>query len=102
MTSISKSARDIAAYRTLENGQLSARIQAVRERLGPRLLILGHHYQQDEVIGHSDLRGDSYQLSKMAAEGLPAISPQIPKGFMDLSWRNPIVYKKHPLCQQCS
>ncbi len=69
-TSISKPARDIAAYRTLENGQLSARIQAVRERLGPQLLILGHHYQQDEVIGHSDLRGDSYQLSKMAAENV--------------------------------
>src|SRR5947199_6481751 len=35
--------------------------------MGPRLLILGHHYQQDEVISHSDLRGDSYQLSQMAA-----------------------------------
>ena len=33
-----------------------------------RLLILGHHYQQDEVIAMSDLRGDSYQLSKMAAD----------------------------------
>ncbi len=30
--------------------------------------MLGHHYQQDEVIALSDLRGDSYQLSKMAAE----------------------------------
>jgi quinolinate synthase len=30
-------------------------------------LILGHHYQQDEVIAHSDLRGDSYQLSQLAA-----------------------------------
>ncbi len=35
--------------------------------MGPRLLILGHHYQQDEVIALSDLRGDSYQLSQMAA-----------------------------------
>src|SRR5262245_66584171 len=35
--------------------------------MGPRLLILGHHYQQDEVIAHSDLRGDSYQLSQLAA-----------------------------------
>ena len=32
-----------------------------------KLLILGHHYQQDEVIALSDLRGDSYQLSQMAA-----------------------------------
>ena len=31
--------------------------------MGRRLLILGHHYQQDEVIALSDLRGDSYQLS---------------------------------------
>ncbi len=36
--------------------------------LTARLLILGHHYQQDEVIALSDLQGDSYQLSKMAAE----------------------------------
>jgi len=36
--------------------------------MGNRLLILGHHYQQDEVIEHSDLRGDSYQLSRMAAD----------------------------------
>jgi hypothetical protein len=48
-------------------GQLSQRIEAVRRELGPRLLILGHHYQQDEVIAHSDLRGDSYQLSELAA-----------------------------------
>jgi len=36
--------------------------------LGDSLLILGHHYQQDEVIEHTDLRGDSYQLSEMAAK----------------------------------
>ncbi len=67
-THASKSVLELSSYRTLENDQLSARIQAVRERLGASLLILGHHYQQDEVIAHSDLRGDSYQLSKMAAE----------------------------------
>ncbi len=32
------------------------------------MIVLGHHYQQDEVIAMSDLRGDSYQLSKMAAD----------------------------------
>ena len=58
---------DLAPYKSLENHQLSERIEAVRERLGSKLLILGHHYQQDEVIAHSDLRGDSYQLSQMAA-----------------------------------
>jgi quinolinate synthase len=59
---------DVAPYRSLENDALSERIAGVRRRLGSQLLILGHHYQQDEVIAHSDLRGDSYQLSKMAAE----------------------------------
>ncbi len=54
-------------YRSLPNDELIARIQGVRDRLGPRLLILGHHYQQDEVISLSNLRGDSYQLSQMAA-----------------------------------
>ncbi len=55
-------------YKSLDNQTLTARIQAIRDRLGPELLILGHHYQQDEVIALSDLRGDSYQLSKLAAE----------------------------------
>jgi quinolinate synthase len=36
--------------------------------MGPRLVILGHHYQQDGVIAHADLQGDSYQLSRSAAE----------------------------------
>ena len=58
---------ELAPYKSLENHQLSERIEAVRRQLGPKLLILGHHYQQDEVIAHSDLRGDSYQLSQMAA-----------------------------------
>ena len=36
--------------------------------MGDSLLILGHHYQQDEVIRFADLRGDSYKLSQLAAE----------------------------------
>ncbi len=59
---------DLQPYKSLENDTLAARIQAVRNEMGPRLLILGHHYQQDEVIALADLRGDSYQLSQMAAE----------------------------------
>lgn len=57
----------LAAYKSLSNDQLRERIQRVRKQLGSELLILGHHYQQDEVIELSDLRGDSYELSKMAA-----------------------------------
>jgi quinolinate synthase len=57
----------LAPYKSLDNASLRDRIQAVRDSMGKRLLILGHHYQQDEVIELSDLRGDSYQLSQMAA-----------------------------------
>jgi quinolinate synthase len=57
----------LANYKTLSNQELAARITAARKQLGKKLLILGHHYQQDEVIEHADLRGDSYQLSQLAA-----------------------------------
>lgn len=59
---------DVKPYKSLSNDELQSRIETVRNHLGPELLILGHHYQQDEVIAHSDLRGDSYQLSQMAAQ----------------------------------
>ena len=61
-------AAPLAAYRGLEDAVLADRIEAVRRQMGPRLVILGHHYQQDGVIAHADLQGDSYQLSKSAAE----------------------------------
>lgn len=57
----------LSDYKPLGNAELAERIRAGRETLGKRLLILGHHYQQDEVIEHADLRGDSYQLSQLAA-----------------------------------
>ncbi|MFM9057667.1 MAG: quinolinate synthase NadA [Planctomycetaceae bacterium] len=56
------------AYRGLDDAVLAGRIEAVRRRMGRRLVILGHHYQQDGVIAHADFQGDSYQLSKSAAE----------------------------------
>jgi len=55
-------------YKSLENKELTARIQAIKRQFGSQLLILGHHYQQDEVIALADLRGDSYGLSQHAAE----------------------------------
>ena len=45
-----------------------ARIRALKRKLGTRLTILGHHYQRDEVIQFADFQGDSYGLSKQAAE----------------------------------
>ncbi len=58
---------DLEPYKSLDNDVLRERIEAVRAEMGSRLLILGHHYQQDEVIARSDLRGDSYKLSALAA-----------------------------------
>ena len=55
-------------YRPLSDAELAARIEGVRQRMGRRLVILGHHYQQDGVIAHADFQGDSYQLSRSAAE----------------------------------
>ena len=49
-------------------GELAARVSAVRSRLGKRLLILGHHYQREEVIQFVDVRGDSLGLSRYAAD----------------------------------
>lgn len=43
------------------------RIRAARARLGTQLLILGHHYQRDEVIQFADRTGDSFDLSRFAA-----------------------------------
>ncbi|QEH37099.1 Quinolinate synthase A [Aquisphaera giovannonii] len=54
-------------YRNLADGDLEERIRAAKETLGDSLLILGHHYQQDQVIQFADLRGDSLRLSQLAA-----------------------------------
>jgi quinolinate synthase len=58
---------DISEYQTLEPAELARRVRLAKAELGPRLLILGHHYQRDEVLEHADLRGDSYGLSAAAA-----------------------------------
>jgi len=58
---------ELSPYKSLDNESLIQRIHAVRARMGKQLLILGHHYQQDEVIALSDLQGDSYRLSELAA-----------------------------------
>jgi quinolinate synthase len=47
---------------------MDARIAAAREKLGKDVVLLGHHYQRDEVIRFADFTGDSYKLSKVAAE----------------------------------
>ena len=47
--------------------EVQERIAAAKRTLGDRLVILGHHYQRDEVIRHADFTGDSFKLAQHAA-----------------------------------
>ncbi len=64
---MSASALAIQAYTEIDDLTCEQRIQAAREQLGERLVILGHHYQRDEVFRHTDFSGDSLKLSRQAA-----------------------------------
>src|SRR3954465_4988360 len=55
------------AYTTMTPADLAAAITLRRGELGKQLVILGHHYQTDEVIQHADYTGDSLKLSQIAA-----------------------------------
>jgi len=55
-------------YLALPDHTMDARIAEARARLGRTTLLLGHHYQRDEVIRFADATGDSYKLSKIATE----------------------------------
>jgi quinolinate synthase len=55
-------------YLAIAPDQLHAQIEARRRELGSNLVILGHHYQTDEVIRHADFTGDSLKLSQLAAQ----------------------------------
>ena len=55
------------AYFKMPADERDGRIWQLRHRLGNRLVILGHHYQRDEVIQFAEFRGDSFKLSQLAA-----------------------------------
>lgn len=61
------SAIEIQQFIQLDEKELDTRISAAKQKLGDRLVILGHHYQREEVFRHADFSGDSLKLSREAA-----------------------------------
>ncbi|HZS78421.1 MAG TPA: quinolinate synthase NadA [Ktedonobacteraceae bacterium] len=56
-----------AFYAEMSGEELDRRISAAKAALGEQLVILGHHYQRDEIIRYADYRGDSFKLAQLAA-----------------------------------
>lgn len=54
--------------------QLLTRAATARQQLGNKAMVLGHHYQRDEVIAFADIRGDSFKLAQAAADNSGAES----------------------------
>ena len=55
------------SYVKMTPEELDDRIAEARAKLGQRVIVLGHHYQRDEIIKYADVRGDSFKLSQHAA-----------------------------------
>jgi quinolinate synthase len=68
MSAVLEAIRPIEDYLVLSDEEIAERIQSAKNKLGKRVVLLGHHYQRDDVIAHCDLFGDSYQLSVMASQ----------------------------------
>jgi len=68
MSAVLEKPQIIEDYLAMPDAEVDERIETAREELGGRVVILGHHYQRDDVIKHADLTGDSYQLSVMASQ----------------------------------
>jgi quinolinate synthase len=56
------------SYTKLDADALAERVRDHKRRIGSKLVILGHHYQQDDVIQFADFTGDSLKLSQIAAD----------------------------------
>jgi quinolinate synthase len=60
--------RTIQDYSLLDDSECDQRIIEAKKKLGDRCVILGHHYQRNEVFKHADFSGDSLKLSRHAAD----------------------------------
>ena len=56
------------AYMSLEADEIIERIRVARERVGTRCVVLGHHYQREDIIQFADMKGDSFKLAQWAAQ----------------------------------
>lgn len=68
MSAVLEAVRPIEEYLVMPDAEIAERIEDARKELGEKVIILGHHYQREDVIAHADLTGDSYQLSVMASQ----------------------------------
>ena len=57
-----------AEYWDLDAKTLVERVRVARQKLGTRLIVLGHHYQREDIIQFADIRGDSFKLAQWAAQ----------------------------------
>ncbi len=55
-------------YKKLTSSELVSRIHSAKKKLGNSVVILGHHYQRDEIVMHADYRGDSLKLAQLASQ----------------------------------
>ena len=68
MSAVLEAPRELEDFLVMSDEEIATGIEDARKELGKRVVILGHHYQRDDVIRHADLTGDSYQLSVMASK----------------------------------
>jgi quinolinate synthase len=55
-------------YWDLSGAELVERVRLARQKLDDRLIVLGHHYQREDIIQFADFRGDSFKLAQWAAQ----------------------------------
>ena len=68
MPELAQDSCSLENYLALPDHTMDERIAAARAKLGSQVLLLGHHYQRDEVLRFADVTGDSYKLSKIASQ----------------------------------